>query len=302
MPIMEPLPTGIRVIDGLLTLGLGQRLGLFAGSGIGKSTLLGEIAKGCQSDRNVIVLVGERGREVNPFLHECLGPQGLAKSVVIVSTSEQTPLMRVRSVQTAITMADSFRAKGHRVLFLLDSMTRLAMAQREIGLMIGEPPTSRGYTPSVFQLLADVLEQLGNSDAGSISAIVTILTEGDDLNDPIADSVRSLVDGHVVLDRRIAERGRYPAVNVNRSLSRVFPQIVDGQQQLAAQKVRSILATYEESEDLIRAGAYTPGNDTQLDKAIALRPKIETFLHQPIGTFCDIDDTRAGLAEVSQGW
>ncbi len=202
--------TGVRAIDGLLTCGVGQRLGLFAGSGVGKSTLLGEIARNCQSTRNVIVLVGEPGREVAPFIEDCLGSEGLARSVVVVSTCEQPPQMRVRAVRTAITMAHDFRSRGHDVLFLLDSMTRMAMAQREVGLSLGEPPTNRGYTPSVFQLIANVLEQLGSSQFGAVTAIVTVLVDGDDMNDPIADSVRSVADGHIVLDRAWLNEAIFP--------------------------------------------------------------------------------------------
>lgn len=209
--IEEPFVTGQRVIDGILTCGQGQRVALLAGSGVGKSTLLGEIAKGGRADLNVIALIGERGREVRPFLDDCLGPEGLARSVVIVSTSDQPPLLRVRAAQTAVTIADYFRRQGGNVLFLLDSLTRMAMAQREIGLMLGEPPSARGYTPSVFQLLSSLLEQLGRTQQGVITGILTVLVDGDDMDEPISDAVRAIVDGHIVLDRKLAERVHFPA-------------------------------------------------------------------------------------------
>ncbi len=237
-PIVTPLATGQKAIDSFLTIGVGQRVGLFAGSGVGKSTLLGEIAKYSNASSNVIVLVGERGREVRPFIEECLGPVGMSRSVVVVATSDETPLMRVRAVQTAITIADSLRDQGQSVLFLLDSLTRLAHAQREIGLILGEPPTSRGFTPSVFQLLASTLEQLGNNDHGSVTAIATVLVDADDMNDPIADSVRSIVDGHIVLDRKLAERGHFPAIDVLTSISRTFANVTTPQHQLAAEDPR----------------------------------------------------------------
>ncbi|MCA9226003.1 MAG: FliI/YscN family ATPase, partial [Planctomycetales bacterium] len=240
-PIETPFVTGQRVIDGLLTLGKGQRVGLFAGSGVGKSTLLGEIAKSASSDLNVIALVGERGREVRPFLEECLGPEGLARSVVIVSTADQPPLLRIRATQTAVTIADHFRSHGADVLLLVDSLTRLAMAQREIGLLMGEPPSARGYTPSVFQMLSNVLEQLGTSAHGSITGICTVLVDGDDMDEPVADNVRAVVDGHIVLSRRLAERGHYPAVDVGASVSRTFREVTDPQHQSAARKVRAAL-------------------------------------------------------------
>jgi flagellum-specific ATP synthase len=300
--IHEPLVTGVRAIDALTTLGVGQRVGLFAGSGVGKSTLLGEIAKGSMAERNVIVLVGERGREVNPFIEQCLQAEGLRKSVVIVSTSDEPPLMRLRSVQTAITIADEFRQRGANVMFLLDSVTRLAMAQREIGLLIGEPPTSRGYTPSVFQLLASCLEQLGNSEHGSITAIVTVLVEGGDMEEPIADCIRSLVDGHIVLTRRLAERGQYPAIDVSRSLSRLFSEISTPQHAEAARRLRAALATYEEVEDLVRAGAYAAGSDPTVDCALRLQPLIRSFLKQKPGESSSFPDSLAQLIRIGDQW
>ncbi|MFM8273344.1 MAG: FliI/YscN family ATPase, partial [Gemmata sp.] len=224
--IREPFVTGTRSIDSMLTCGKGQRIGIFAGSGVGKSTLLGEIAKGSQADVNVIALIGERGREVAPFLEDVLGEDGMARSIVIVATCEQTPLMRVRAAQAAIAIADHFREAGQNVLFVIDSLTRLAIAQRELGLLLGEPPSSRGYTPSVFAALANTVERLGNSAVGSITALLTVLVDGGDMDEPIADYVRGLVDGHIVLDRKLAERGFYPAIDVARSVSRVASDVV----------------------------------------------------------------------------
>jgi flagellum-specific ATP synthase len=294
--------TGQRAIDGLLTFGRGQRVGIFAGSGVGKSMLLGEVAKSSDADVNVLALIGERGREVRPFLDDCLGPQGLERSVVVLATSDQTPLMRVRAAQVAITMAEHFREAGANVLFLLDSLTRLAMAQREMGLALGEPPSARGYTPSVFQLLATTTERLGYSARGSITGIMTVLVDGDDLDEPISDAVRSLVDGHIVLDRRLAERGHYPAVNISRSISRIAHDVTDRALQEAARKVRAILATHAEVEDLIRIGAYAKGTSPQVDKALELMPAVEAFLRQQIGERTTFEDTRAALERIGAAW
>lgn len=300
--IRQPFVTGQRVIDGLLTCGVGQRVGLFSGSGVGKSTLLGEIARGSSSDINVIALVGERGREVRPFLEDCLGADGLRKSVIVVSTSEQSPLMRVRAAQTAITIADGFRRQGRSVLLLLDSMTRIAMAQREIGLLLGEPPTARGYTPSVFQLLSRLLEQLGNSDRGSITGIVTVLVDGDDMDEPIADAVRSIVDGHVVLSRQLAQQGHYPAVDVGQSISRVLTYVTGAEQQSAARKLRALRNTYEQASDLIRIGAYKSGASPEIDDAIRLLPALNMFLRQQPGEYSDYETTRSALHQIASSW
>ncbi len=300
--IVEPFATGQRAVDGLLTLGRGQRVGIFAGSGVGKSTLLGEIAKGSQAEVNVIALIGERGREVRPFLDDCLGPQGMAKTVVVIATCDQTPLMRVRAGQTAIGIADSFRQQGKDVLLMLDSLTRLAMAQRELGLALGEPPSARGYTPSVFQLLASCVEQLGNAARGSITGILTVLVDGGDLDEPVSDAVRSLVDGHIVLDRKLAERGQYPAVSVGQSVSRIAHDITDAAHQAAARKVRAALATYAEAEDLIRIGAYVRGSSPQVDRAVELRPAILQFLKQEVNERSDFAQTRAALAQLAAAW
>jgi flagellum-specific ATP synthase len=300
--IREPFHTGVRSIDALLTCGRGQRLGIFAGSGVGKSTLLGEVAKGSQADVNVIALIGERGREVAPFLEDVLGEEGMARSVVVVATCEQTPLMRVRAAQAAVAVADHFREAGQNVLFVIDSLTRLAMAQRELGLLLGEPPSSRGYTPSVFATLANTVERLGNAAVGGITALLTVLVDGGDMDEPIADYVRGLVDGHIVLDRKLAERGFYPAIDVARSISRVATEVTDKPHALAARKLRAIMATYAEVQDLIRIGAYVRGANAQVDKAIELMPRVEAFLKQDIGQRSGIEQTRAGLFQLANEW
>ncbi len=300
--IRVPFVTGQRAIDGLLTCGRGQRLGIFAGSGVGKSTLLGEIAKGSDADINVLALIGERGREVKPFLEDCLGEEGLRRSVVVVATCEQSPLMRVRAAQAAIALADHFRTAGRHVLFMLDSLTRLAMAQREMGLALGEPPSARGYTPSVFQLLATTVERLGNAAVGGITAILTVLVDGDDLDEPISDAVRSLVDGHIALDRRLAERGHYPAINISRSVSRIATEVTDKEHQAAARKMRAILATYAEVEDLIRIGAYAKGASPPVDKAIELMPEVEKFLRQSVGERSSYEETLEHIKRLTAEW
>jgi flagellum-specific ATP synthase len=300
--IREPFVTGVRSIDAVLTCGRGQRLGIFAGSGVGKSTLLGEIAKGSQADVNVIALIGERGREVAPFLEDVLGKEGMARSVVVVATCEQTPLMRVRAAQAAIAIADHFRSAGRNVLFVIDSLTRLAAAQRELGLLLGEPPSSRGYTPSVFATLANTVERLGNAAVGGITALLTVLVDGGDMDEPIADYVRGLVDGHIVLDRKLAERGFYPAIDVARSVSRVATDVVDKAHAQAARKLRAVLATYAEVQDLIRIGAYVRGSNAQVDKAIDLVPRVEKFLKQDAGERSTFEQTRQGLFQLANEW
>lgn len=296
--ISQPLATGQRVIDGLLTIGRGQRVGLFAGSGVGKSTLLGEIAKHAEADLNVICLVGERGREVLPFLEDCLGEEGRGRSVVVVATSDETPLMRIQAVRTAITVAEDFRARGSNVLFFLDSLTRLAYAQRELGLLRGEPPGTRGYPPSVQALLATTLEKLGNDETGSITGLITVLVDGDDMDEPIADAARSILDGHIVLDRKLAARGHFPAVNVLHSISRLFREVTPPQHQQAAQRLRQILATYEDVADLIQMGMYQKGASPQIDEAIQLMPQIQAFLRQDIGQTCRFADTIGQLERL----
>lgn len=300
--VERPFVTGQKAIDGLLLCGRGQRLGIFAGSGVGKSTLLGQIAKTAEADLNVICLVGERGCELRPFVEDCLGEDGLARSAVVISSSDQLPLMRIRAVETSIAMADSFRARGMNVLFFLDSLTRLAMAQREMGLSLGEPPSARGYTPSVFQLLANTVEQLGNGTTGSITGFLTVLVEGDDLGEPVADSARSLLDGHIVLDRKIAEAGHFPPINISQSVSRAFLNVSEPAQQISARKIRSIMATHAEVQDLIRIGAYVKGSSPQVDKVIELMPLVNSFLKQGLNEPHSLADTLAAMQRLAAAW
>lgn len=283
-PVSASLETGVRAIDGLLTLGLGQRVGLFAGSGVGKSTLLGAIARGASADVVVVALVGERGREVGEFLEQSLGEAGRRRSVVVVATSDAPPVERLRAAQVATAVAEHFRDLGKSVLLLVDSITRFARAQREIGLAAGEPPARRGYPPSVFTQLPRLLERSGQGEKGSITAIYTVLVEGSDMDEPIADEVRGILDGHIVLDRRLAARGHYPAIDVLSSLSRVMPSVTAKPQQAAAQRARALLAAYEEKRDLIALGAYSKGTDPRLDQAIAAAPDLERFLRQDSAT------------------
>jgi type III secretion protein N (ATPase) len=279
-PVADALATGIRVIDGLLTLGQGQRIGLFAGSGVGKSTLLGAIARGTAADVVVVALVGERGREVGEFLERSLGPEGRQKSVVVVATSDAPALERLRAAQVATAYAEYFRDRGRNVMLLVDSVTRFARAQREVGLSAGEPPARRGYPPSVFAMLPRLLERSGQGEQGSITAIYTVLVEGGDMDEPIADEVRGIVDGHVVLDRAIAARGRYPAVDVTASLSRVMSSIVDDGHLATARAIRDMVALFESKRDLVLLGGYAKGTDRELDRAIERMPRIEAFLRQ----------------------
>lgn len=278
--INQALGTGVKVIDSLLTCGQGQRLGIFAGSGVGKSTLLGQMARTSTADVNVVVLVGERGREVREFLDKDLGPEGLAKSVVIVATSDEAAVVRLRAAFLGTAIAEHFRDAGQNVLLLMDSVTRVALAQREIGLSAGEPPTTRGYPPSVFSLLPRLLERSGKTDTGSITAFYSVLVEGDDPHEPIADTVRGILDGHVVLSRRLAERGHFPAIDVLASLSRLFPELTASGHQAAAQRLRQVLAAYAQAEDLINLGAYVAGSNPLIDAGIRCRLEIETFLRQ----------------------
>lgn len=300
--ISQQLTTGVRAIDSLIPFGKGQRLALMAGSGVGKSTLLGQIANGSQADINVVALIGERGREVKPFIEDSLGPEGMKRSVVIVATADQQPLMRIRATFAAMAIANYFRTKGQDVLFMLDSITRFAASQRELGLLLGEPPTLRGYTPSVFQSMARILEQMGTSGDGSISSIISVLVDGDDFNEPIADNTRSVVDGHIVLTRRLAEHGHFPAIDIGRSLSRVSQDLTDAQVQNAASKVRDALATYEEVEDLVRIGAYQSGTSFQIDKAINLKSAIDRFVKQTAREFSTLEQTNAGLKQLAAQW
>ncbi len=302
-PITRPLETGVRAIDGLLALAEGQRIGLFAGSGVGKSTLLGAIARGCRADAVVVALVGERGREVGEFLEHSLGVEGQRRSVVVVATSDAAALERLRAAQVATAIAERLRDDGRSVLLLVDSITRFARAQREIGLAAGEPPTRRGYPPSAFALLPRLLERAGNGPqgTGSITAIYTVLIEGSDMEEPVADEVRGILDGHVVLDRAIAARGRYPAIDVTVSLSRVMDAVVSKEQLAAARAVRKHLGLYEQKRDLISIGAYQRGHDAELDRAIAAMPAIEAFLQQDASSATAFPDTVRALLAVGRG-
>jgi len=280
--IQEPIQVGVRSIDTLLTTGKGQRVGIFAGSGVGKSTLMGMIARNSGADINVIALIGERGREVREFIEKDLGEEGLKKSVVVVVTSDQPALMRIKGAYTATAISEYFRDLGYDVNLMMDSVTRVAMAQREVGLAIGEPPTTKGYTPSVFAILPKLLERTGTNQSGTITAFYTVLVDGDDLNEPIADTVRGILDGHFVLERRLAEQGQFPAINVLKSISRVMNQITTEAHQEAAEQFRSLLATYEENQELIQIGAYKKGTSREVDEAIQYYPDILSFLKQGV--------------------
>ncbi|MCR9198433.1 MAG: FliI/YscN family ATPase [Planctomycetaceae bacterium] len=281
--IDQPLVTGQRAIDTLLTLGMGQRVGLFAGSGVGKSTLMGEIARHSNATVNVVALVGERGREVRPFIEDSLQAEGLARSVVVVATSDESPLMRINAVLTAIAIAEDYRDRGINVLFFLDSLTRMAMAQRELGILLGEHPVNRGYPPSVMSLMAQTLERLGTGSSGSITGIVTVLVDGDDMDEPIADAARSILDGHIVLKRELAAAGHFPAISVLDSVSRLFREVTDAPHQQATATVRELLASYAEMKDMIEIGAYQKGTVATVDQAIHFMPIIRHFLCQSVG-------------------
>ena len=298
LPIREPLGCGIRAIDGLMTCGRGQRVGIFGGSGVGKSTLIGMMTRGTSADLTVLALVGERGREVREFLEESIGKEGLARSVVVVSTSDQSPLLRIRAALAATTVAEYFSAQGKQVLLVVDSLTRFAMAQREIGLAAGEPPTAKGYTPSVFTLLARLIERAGNFGAGSITAFYTVLMEGDDQQDPLVDAVRALLDGHVMLDRKLNARGHYPPIAVLDSLSRLMTSVCRPEHLEKARRLRHLLAVYAANEDLVRIGAYQKGGDPTLDQALAALPAIERFLQQSKTDDAPIETTLAALQSL----
>nr|MBL0732502.1 flagellar protein export ATPase FliI [Desulfobacterales bacterium] len=290
--IKEPLDIGIRAVNGLLTIGCGQRLGIFAGSGVGKSVLLGMIARNTSADINVIALIGERGREVNEFIDKELGEEGLKKSVVVVATSDRFPLIRIRGAFIATAIAEYFRDQGRHVNLMMDSVTRFAMAQREIGLALGEPPTTKGYTPSVFTMLPKLLERAGTSSGrGTITGLYTVLVEGDDMNDPIADSVRSILDGHIVLSRDLAMHNHYPPIDILKSISRVMIDITDSEHQKIADRLKSVLATYQKAEDLINIGAYVSGSNQDIDYAIDMIEKINSFLVQGIGERVDYEES-----------
>ena len=297
--IKEVFSTGVRAIDSLLTLGIGQRVGLFAGSGVGKSTLMGMIARYSDSDVNVISLVGERGREVQDFIEESLGEEGLKKSVVVVATSDQPSMFRLKCLYTATTIAEYFRDQGKKVLLMVDSVTRTAMAGREVGLSLGEPPTMKGYTPSVFAMLPRILERAGKSKQGSITAIYSTLVDGDDFNEPIADTVRGILDGHILLSRDIASKNHFPAINILGSVSRLFTELANEEHKQAAAELRNLMATYQKSEDLITIGAYEKGTDPKIDRSIDLQEGTEAFLKQ--GTFSpsSFEETIDGLLSLT---
>ncbi|MGB9866831.1 MAG: flagellar protein export ATPase FliI [Bacillota bacterium] len=282
LPITEPLQVGVRAIDGLLTCGKGQRIGIFSGSGVGKSTLLGMIARNTSAQVNVVALVGERGREVRDFIQKDLGEEGLKRSVVVVATSDKPPMVRIKAAFTATAIAEYFRDLGMDVLLMMDSVTRFAMAQREVGLATGEPPTTRGYTPSVFALLPRLLERSGTAERGSITGFYTVLVDGDDMNEPIADAVRGILDGHIVLSRQLASKGHYPPIDVLASVSRLMISVVNGEHMELARKVRTVLATYKDAEDLINIGAYVSGSNPDIDYAVKMIKPVTEFLQQGI--------------------
>ena len=296
--INAPFATGVKAIDTFCTVGRGQRLGIFAGSGVGKSTLLGMLARGGQADVNVIALVGERGRELREFIEKDLGPEGLARSVVVVATSDQSAPVRLRAAYMATAIAESFRDKGRDVLFLFDSVTRFAMAQREIGLAVGEPPTSRGYTPSVFSILPRLLERTGTSEHGAITAFYTVLVEGDDMNEPIADSVRGILDGHVVLNRALATANHFPAIDVLESVSRLSQDVCTPDEWNLMSEARDLLAIHRRNEDLINLGAYNRGVNARIDRAIEMNEKLKAFLRQRPDALSRRADTIAALAGI----
>ncbi|HCF50486.1 MAG TPA: flagellar protein export ATPase FliI [Syntrophomonas sp.] len=297
--IKEVLPVGVRAIDGLNTVGRGQRIGIFAGSGVGKSTLIGMTARNTAADIIVIALIGERGREVREFLEKDLGTEGLARSVVVVATSDQPALVRLKGAFVATSIAEYFRDQGLDVLLLMDSLTRFALAQREVGLAIGEPPATRGFTPSVFALLPKLLERAGTAARGSITGLYSVLVEGDDINEPITDAVRGIVDGHIVLSRNIAAQNIYPAIDILQSISRVMIDLVDDQHMRVANYFRSVLATYEEARDLIDIGAYKEGANPRIDRAITVIEQCQTFLRQDIHEEALFPDTYTALQNIA---
>jgi flagellum-specific ATP synthase len=297
--VNEALALGIRAIDGMLTCGKGQRVGIFAGSGVGKSTVLGMIARNTAADVNVIALVGERGKEVRDFIERDLGEEGLRRSVVIVSTSDQPALVRIKAAFVAMTVAEYFREQGLDVMFMMDSVTRFAMAQREVGLAIGEPTTTRGYTPSVFATLPRLLERAGTAARGTITGLFSVLVDGDDFNEPVADAVRSILDGHIVLSRRLASANHYPAIDILSSVSRVMPDVVDANHASAASAIRDVLATYRDAEDLINIGAYVGGSNPRIDLAVSKIEAVRHYLRQGIYETTSYDDAVAGLMSIA---
>lgn len=301
-PIINTMfSTGVRAIDSCLTLGCGQRMGLFAGSGVGKSTMLGMIARNSDADVNVVALIGERGREVKEFIEDSLGDEGMRKSVIVCSTGDQPPLIRQKCLLAATAVAEHFRDQNKKVFLMTDTITRCAMAGREVGLSIGEPPTMKGYPPSIFSWLQKALERTGNSPKGSITALYTVLMEGDDINDPVVDTVRGIVDGHIFLSRKVAEMNHYPAIDILGSISRLATAITTQEQQEAAAKMRKILALYRENKDLIDVGMYQQGTNPRLDIAIDMMPRINAFLQQKISESVNMDNTINTLIDMMQG-
>ncbi len=296
--ISEVLPLGVKAVDGLITVGKGQRIGIFAGSGVGKSTLMGMFARNTKAEVNVIALIGERGREVREFVEHDLGEEGMARSVVVVATSDKPALIRNKAAKTATSIAEYFRDQGKDVLLMMDSLTRFSMAQREIGLASGEPPVTRGYPPSVYSEMPRLLERAGNSDKGSITGLYTVLVDGDDFNEPITDTARSILDGHIMLDRRLAQRNHYPAIDVLQSISRVMSAIADREHKQAAGKMKNVLATYREAEDLINIGAYKSGSNKNIDYAIEKIDQVNEFLMQETHTKYDFEDEIETLEEM----
>ncbi len=297
--IKDVVPLGIKVIDSLLTIGKGQRVGIFAGSGVGKSTLLGMIARNTKADINIIALIGERGREIREFLEKDLGEEGLKRSVMIVATSDQPALVRLKAAEVATAIAEYFRDEGKDVLLMMDSLTRYSMAQREVGLAVGEPPVSRGYTPSVFAKLPKLLERAGNSEKGSISAMYTVLVDGDDLSEPITDTARGILDGHIVLSRKIANKSQYPAIDVLASVSRVMSDVVTKEHKDMANKIKRSMATYADSEDLINVGAYVMGSNPDIDTAIKLNKDIFNFITQDTHAKFEFEETFNQMQEIT---
>jgi len=298
-PIGEPLATGIRAIDSLLTCGKGQRIGIFGGSGVGKSTLLGAMSRQSSADVSVIGLIGERNREVRDFIEHELGPEGLKRSVIVVATSDRPAPLRIRAAFVALAVSEYFRDRGADVLLVMDSVTRLAMAQREIGLAAGEPPSQKGYTPSVFNLLPKIFERAGRFQKGSITGFFTVLVEGDDFNEPICDAVRAILDGHIVLSRQLGAAGHYPAIDILQSVSRLASRLSGPEQRAAAVKIREAMATHERAEDLINLGAYAGGANPKLDAAIKLRPQLMAFLKQDAGANAPFEQTLARMGELA---
>lgn len=298
--ITDALSLGIKSVDGFATVGKGQRMGIFAGSGVGKSTTLGMMAKNTSADLNVIALIGERGREVKEFIEEILGTEGMKRSVVIAATSEQPSLVKIKAAFVATTIAEYFRDKGMDVLFMLDSVTRIAMAQREVGLAIGEPPATRGYTPSVFAMMPKLMERAGTNEYGTITGLYTVLVEGDDFNEPISDTARSILDGHIVLSRALAHKNHYPAIDVLQSLSRVMPDITTKEHRSAAGAIRNLMAVYSKNEDLINIGAYVSGSDPVCDKSIMMMNDINNFLMQSTKDKIEYEDTVNNLLQLGQ--